>query len=375
MLAALDMGLAMIGGNSKQNGLPLGTAFTDIAEKSKPQTTRRARRLETVPPEFAPLLQRIWSDTTSDPLVIQLAMRLGSKPAYDRAIALTGDAAVPEKTRLAILDTLNELGDVRSVPVLLALIGGRSSPAIQQRVLRVLAQYSHERIPRTVLAAYPKYDATLRSAARTLLFSRADWAAMFIAQIERGTYPTSEVSIEELRNLAVLNDERVNALVRKHWGEIRSGTPEEKLAEIRRLSNDLRAAEGNLAAGHELFKKHCATCHQMFGEGNKIGPDLTTANRKDRDYLLVSMVDPSAQIRKEFMSYVVTTVDGLIVTGLMADQTPTHITLVGAKNERTTIARSDIDSIKESTTSLMPEKQLEPFKPQEIRDLFRFLQQ
>jgi putative heme-binding domain-containing protein len=43
-----------------------------------------------------------------------------------------------------------------------------------------------------------------------------------------------------------------------------------------------------------LFRKHCATCHKLFDEGEAIGPDLTHANRKDRDYLLVSIVDPSA---------------------------------------------------------------------------------
>lgn len=140
------------------------------------------------------------------------------------------------------------------------------------------------------------------------------------------------------------------------------------------MTNDLRAAGGRPSHGHDLFKKTCATCHSLFGEGNRIGPDLTTANRKDRDYLLVSIVDPSVQIRKEYLAYVVTTNDGRVVTGLITEQSPASITLVGPKNERTTIRRGDIEEIRESPQSLMPERLLDPLKPQELRDLFSYLQ-
>jgi putative heme-binding domain-containing protein len=88
----------------------------------------------------------------------------------------------------------------------------------------------------------------------------------------------------------------------------------------------------------------------------------------------VSIVDPSVQIRKEYLAYAVTTNGGRVVTGLIADQTPSSITVVGPKNERTSIRRGDIDEIKESPQSLMPERLLDAMKPQELRDLFSYLQ-
>src|SRR5207253_1213898 len=103
---------------------------------------------------------------------------------------------------------------------------------------------------------------------------------------------------DDLRAVALHNDPALDALVRKHWGAVTTGTPEEKLAEVRRLNNDLRAAAGDPSKGKVLFETHCATCHKLFGEGKDVGPDLTTANRGDRDYLLVSLVDPSAVVRK-----------------------------------------------------------------------------
>ena len=46
--------------------------------------------------------------------------------------------------------------------------------------------------------------------------------------------------------------------------------------------------------GAKLFKKQCASCHQLFGEGGKIGPDITGAQRMNLDYMLENIIDPSA---------------------------------------------------------------------------------
>src|SRR5262249_34201902 len=111
------------------------------------------------------------------------------------------------------------------------------------------------------------------------------------------------------------------------------------------------------------------------GEGGTLGPDLTHANRGDRDFLLVSLVDPSAVIRKEYLSYTAETLENRLVTGIITAQTPTTITLTNSKVEATTLKRDEIVSLRESPASLMPEGILTPLKPQELRDLFAYLQQ
>jgi putative heme-binding domain-containing protein len=204
--------------------------------------------------------------------------------------------------------------------------------------------------------------------------SRKPWAFALLKEVDAGRMAAKELTVDELRQVALLDDKQLNDLVRKHWGDIRSGTPEEKLAEMRRLNNDLRARSGNPAAGRLLFTKHCATCHQLYDEGNRIGPNLTFANRHDRDYLLVSLVDPSAVIRKEYVSYVVQTQDGRVLTGLLAAQTASDITLLTAKNERMNIPRANIETIAESPLSLMPENLLKGLKSSEVCDLFSYLQ-
>ncbi len=144
---------------------------------------------------------------------------------------------------------------------------------------------------------------------------------------------------------------------------------------MRRLNNDLRAAAGHAEQGREIFRKQCGTCHALFGEGEKIGPDLTHANRRDRDFLLASIVDPSAVVRKEFTNYTAQTTDGRVLTGLIVDQNANSLTLLTAKNERLRLSRSEIESIAEAPNSLMPDNIAEQLSPQNLRDLFAWLQQ
>jgi putative heme-binding domain-containing protein len=153
------------------------------------------------------------------------------------------------------------------------------------------------------------------------------------------------------------------------------GTPEEKLAEVRRFNNDLRAGVGDAARGKLLFAKHCGTCHKLFGEGGGVGPDLTTSSRADTAALLASIVDPGAVVRAQYVQYAVHTLDGGVRTGVIAEQDGASVTLIDAQAQKTRIPRDRIDTLKELPTSLMPEKLLDPLTPQERRDLFRYLQQ
>jgi putative heme-binding domain-containing protein len=215
----------------------------------------------------------------------------------------------------------------------------------------------------------------LRLRTRDVLFGRPATALAFLQSVDQGIINSQEVPTTQLRQLALLKNEEVDTLVREHWGNIGPGTTEEKLATMRRFNNDLRAGSGNTAAGKTVFTKACAACHQFYGEGNKIGPDLTTANRSDRAALLANIVDPSAVIRREFLNYVVITASGRVVTGLMAEQDAASITILDANNGRTRIDRSDVDECKESDVSMMPERLLDPLTPQQLRDLFSYVEE
>jgi putative heme-binding domain-containing protein len=165
----------------------------------------------------------------------------------------------------------------------------------------------------------------------------------------------------------------LDKLVEKHWGKVGVETAGEKISRIRSIANILRGGPGDSAKGKELFTKTCATCHVLFGEGNKVGPELTGADRKNLDLLLMNVIDPSAVIRPEFVAYNVLTKDGRALFGLIVEATPTAITLVDGKNEKVVVPRDKIDEMSASAVSLMPDKLLDTFDEQMLRDFFAYV--
>ncbi|HLW65386.1 MAG TPA: c-type cytochrome, partial [Gemmataceae bacterium] len=315
-----------------------------------------------------------WHDDCVDPTIIRLLCRVGESKAQARAVQLAATTNEPLERRTAMISILGEVGNESCVAPLLRLLTAAKPESLQLSVVSALARFDRPEIAATLLKICPSSTGQLRSRIVAILLSRQQSAKSFLHQIDQGDFPAKEIGVDQLRPLASYHDKDLNDLVRKHWGNVTSGTPEEKLAEVRRLNNDLRAGPGDAQRGKALFAKHCATCHRLFDEGGNIGPDLTHANRKDRDYLLVSIVDPSAVIRKEYLSYVIQTKDGRALEGLILGQTANQITLVNAKNEKTTIPRDRIENMQESAVSLMPENLLRALKPEEVRDLFAFLQ-
>ncbi|MFO0947594.1 MAG: c-type cytochrome [Planctomycetota bacterium] len=332
------------------------------------------RKFSQTPNPLKPLVSQLLADASNSPSSLVLAAKLGDEGARKRGIALIRDAAATTSSRKALIAVLGETQDPDVQPALLALIARGNPAEIQSEAIAALRPFSNPSLFEELLRHYATSSKELRMQMRSLFFNRLEWAREFLTRMDGGRIAKEDIAVDELSPLALHEDGVINELVRKHWGSIGAGTPEEILAEVRRLNNDLRAAAGDDNAGREQFRKHCAACHQLFGEGNKIGPDLTTANRKDRDYLLVSLVNPSVVIRKEYLAYIVETADGRVLTGLISDQTPATVTLLDAKNQKTTIPMSQIVNMKESTVSLMPERLYRELSPSALRNLFAYLQ-
>lgn len=333
----------------------------------------QGRQLKKIPDNLSNHLTLLWKQDTMDEALIRVLAAFGNRAALERAVILMRNSRVPESVRLSMLRIVGDFGRTACVPELLNLIDDKHPEPIQVAAIEAMYRFSDEQIGKSVLAKYAKMTESLQAKARNLLFSRGSWALVFLRKFEEGKHDSKAVPLDEVKRLAVLQDEEVNVLVRRLWGNVQGSTSEEKLAEVRRFNNDLRAARGNPGEGRVVFDKHCGKCHRLFGEGKEIGPDLTYANRKDTQSLLVNIVDPSSAVRKEYTSYVVRTLNGRVLTGLLVEQTPGTVTIQD-ENERTILSRGEVALIKESSLSPMPERILNDLSPGQRRDLFSYLQ-
>jgi putative heme-binding domain-containing protein len=137
-------------------------------------------------------------------------------------------------------------------------------------------------------------------------------------------------------------------------------------------------AGGEIQRGRELFfgnkKAICATCHTVQGQGGQIGPDLSKigAIRASRD-LLEAVVFPSASFARGYEPFNIVTHDGQVTSGIIARETADAIHVVNTARVETRIARSEIESLQQSTVSIMPEGMDNQLTQQEFADLLAFL--
>ncbi len=323
-----------------------------------------------VPGALLDELTSLWSDDCREPQVIRALAGVGFSPAQQRASALALDANAPLDLRVAMIELV---GLCRDDATLLKLLATGQPNEVQ--IAAVTAPRLSDAVALEIVARFAEFRESVRQRAADVLLARKDAARVLLELVDAGKVPAAMLSVEQVRQVELHHDPQIDALVRKHWGNLKAATPEAKLADVRRLNNDLRAFDnGDRTNGHTIFAKTCATCHRLFDEGNDVGPDLTHANRGDRDYLLVSIVDPSAVVRAEHMSYIIKTTDGQALTGLIAEQSAGSVTLKNANNQRVTVERAKIKEMGESPVSLMPEGLITSMKPQDVRDLFAYLQ-
>ncbi len=334
------------------------------------------RPLDQVPQPLVKILAKLWDADGSDPTLTRFALEMGSRAAYARAVARLSDHGEPQQARLAFIAAVAQTARGDALEHLVPLLDDSQGEAetIRMATLAALEHFAEEAIAGEVLARYAAFSTALRNRAISLLCSRRAWSEALVAATAEGKVDPRDVSVDQVRQMLAHSDQRLAGAIEARWGKIRPATPGEKQAYVPVLGRVLNEGQGNLENGQKLFVKHCATCHTLFGEGNKVGPDLTSADRKNRDALLINILDPSGTIRPEFVSQNVVLADGRVLSGLVCESTGQQITLVDAKNQRITVTRDEIEEINPSPQSLMPERLLETLAPQELRDLFRYLQ-
>lgn len=325
--------------------------------------------------ELARMALDAWSREPGNIMRQKLALAFEHRAPLESAVNELLAEETPANRQVALLEAVAMRPATALVPPLLAVLRSTDDDAVAIAALQTLSRIESDEMADALLEIHQMSGSTaIQSQVRDVLLGRRESARRWLEAVDRGEIAAAVTPLEQIRRVALLDDPLLDELVRRHWGRLDGLPREERLAEVRRLNNDLRAGTGDAVAGREVFSRRCASCHLLFGQGQKVGPDLTTANRTDREALLISLVDPSSVIRKEYVSLVLQTTDGRIVTGLPLGETPAGITLVDSKGVPQTIAAGEIEATAHSTVSLMPDDLYRQLTPQELRDLFAYLQ-
>jgi putative membrane-bound dehydrogenase-like protein len=297
---------------------------------------------------------------------------------------LFGDGRALEEVRRLALDESASL-DERKV-ALRTLIEGRPADlrAICERLVRVrflnsvavrgLALFDDPEIGRSLARNYRSFHPSERPAAIEILVSRPAFAQALLDQVAAGKIRREDITAFHARQILSLGAPALSRRLSEVWGEVR-GSADDRRARIAELKKRLDAptlAAADRGRGRALFDRLCASCHRLHGQGADIGPDLTGSGRENLDYLLENIVDPAATVSADFRMVVVAMRDGRVLNGLVKAPTARTLTLQ-TQTEALALDRGEIEGIRPSASSLMPDGLLDPLQPDEIRDLIGYL--
>ena len=164
-------------------------------------------------------------------------------------------------------------------------------------------------------------------------------------------------------------DARVKELAAKLFGDAASAPRKEVIAKYQAALS----MKGDADRGKKVFETACATCHRVGDLGKDVGPNLATIRQWNPEQVLSNILDPNREVAPNFVGYTVETRDGRTLDGIIADESPTSLTLKRAEGVTETVLRRDIAQISGSGLSLMPEGVETAVTVEQMADLIAFL--
>jgi len=301
-------------------------------------------------------------------LVAQISARFGDAEATQKALATIQNKSENKEVKVRAIQMLAAQQKTALIPMLPSLL---EDSELRGAAIRAVAGFNRESLGKTLIDLYPSVSEEEKTTILQSLASRSVYGNLLMQEIKSGNITKKEVPVTLARQLhRVIGSGFVEI-----WGPIEHVPSDEAAYEnYRKLLTADALKQADLQAGKKLFMQSCGSCHKMFGEGADIGPDLTGSNRQDPDYILLNVLEPSAEIQDAYRLVIITTMDGRTYTGNVVAESPRQITLKIAGQDPVQLNKSSIQNKEITDLSLMPPGLFEPLSNQEVVNLMAYLQ-
>jgi quinoprotein glucose dehydrogenase len=298
-----------------------------------------------------------------------------------------------------LLDAKELLADVRAVA-----LSDQETSAVRVEALKTLAALKDSSLREAVAKALASKNANLRAEARRHLATLDPAAAVPALEgvIVSGSRAERQAALATLATIAAPTAEAVLVKGMEQLKEGRfpkeaeldlllaaeaKGSPALKsqlqaLADSRDKKDPLAEYRsclegGDPHRGKRIFETktevYCLRCHKVGSSGGEVGPNLADiGKKKDRTYILESIVTPNAKIAEGFESVIVELEDGRTLAGVLKAETPTEIRIITADAKNIVIDKKQIAERRRGP-SAMPADVMKHLSKRELRDLVEFL--
>ena len=256
----------------------------------------------------------------------------------------------------------------KDLELLVALLDSSNSAPAQSAVFDTLKRIRSPEVPARLLKGWPHWSPTLRQACLEVLLSREEWMLDLVGALESGVIGIRELSAANRQRLLTHTDKAIRQRA-ETFMNAGHGSRAEVLAKFKGATT----LSGDAAKGGDVFSKNCASCHALRGQGHNVGPNLAALADKPPSDLLLAILDPNLAVEPRFVAYNIETKDGRSLSGIVSAESATTLTLIQGGGVQEKILRSEIEVLRASKLSLMPEGLEQTMTPQDLADLIAFL--
>lgn len=253
-------------------------------------------------------------------------------------------------------------------PVLESVLQSHPAQDIESAAVDSLAAFDEPAAGKVILDHWRAYSPAGRQRAVGALLATRSRIPLLLKAVEDGLVERSALDAVARSHLYDDADPAITAKARSLLES--SNTDRAKVVANYR---DAASLTGGVARGKKLFEENCARCHEPRRQGGRIGPDLSGINNKTKEELITSILNPSYAIEQRFVNYLITTKDGRMYDGIIANETAWAITLRGGAEDDETVLRKNVASIRASSVSLMPEGLENSLGKQGLADVIAYL--
>lgn len=314
----------------------------------------------------------------SDPSVakagIEMARDLHLAGALDRLKQILGADSTVQELRLPAIEALYTIDPGGSIAVLAAIVKDpKEGPEVRKRTAEFLGKTRDPVAVATLVELLKVAPADLAvGLSRGLSWSDAGGEAL-LKTIEEGRASAEllndSVVSHELKFRAVADkDRRINELKKS------IPNPDETLRKlIAERQAGFQSVNADAERGKAIFLKNCANCHQIAGQGAKIGPQLDGVGVRGLDRLLEDTLDPDRNVDQAFRRIALLLADGSVVTGLILRNEGAAIVIADAQGKEVRVPMDQVEERQESKLSPMPNDIAKSLSPEDFHDLMAYL--
>lgn len=306
--------------------------------------------------------------------LINVMAMLGDQDAMNRVSKVFNNTSTSQNKRISALKVLVAAKAPNIISNVSDAIGGKSAPKdFRIAVIAAIGGVNDPEVGKFLVDNYPTWEGDVKPRVIEVLTQRDSWSIELLKEIDAKQINKEAINLNQIKRVASFKNEELQALVSKVYGKIRADRRSDRQHVINFHRDFLNGTPGDPHKGALVFKKVCAQCHKMYGEGAEVGPDITRNGRNNWNQLLQNVFDPSAVIGPGYQARQLATSDGRILTGLPVEESEERVVLKIQGGKIETIPRDQIEAYKVSEVSMMPEDLEKQLKPQELADLFAYL--